>query len=83
MSRPLKKPSYNKQKITQELLDRIAEAFGVPYDDRDCVGEHKPSLREIAEEFGIAPIRMRNELYCIERDRIWYRIFKVSWFSWS
>lgn len=60
MSRPLKKPSYNKQKITRELLDKIAESFGAPYDDRDCVGEHKPSLREVAEAFGIAPIRMRK-----------------------
>lgn len=62
MSRPLKKPFYNKQKITRELLDRIAEAFGAPYDDRDCVGEHKPSLREVAEVFDIAPIRMRKLL---------------------
>ena len=62
MSRPLQKPSYNKYKITQELLEQIAEAFGTPYDDRDCAEKHKPSLREVAEAFGIAPIRMRKLL---------------------
>ena len=62
MPRPLKKPEYNKQKITQELLNQIADAFGEPYDDRNCMAEHKPSLREIAEQFDISPIRMRKLL---------------------
>ena len=31
MPRPLKKSHYSKQKITQELLDQIAEAFGEAY----------------------------------------------------
>ena len=62
MARPLKKPKYNKQKITQELLEQIVAAFGEAYDDRECTGEHKPSLRELAGEFHIAPIGMRKFL---------------------
>ena len=62
MPRPLKKPEYSKQKITQELLNQMADAFGEPYDDRNCMSEHKPSLREIAEQFDISPIRMRKLL---------------------
>lgn len=62
MARPLKKPKYNKQKITQELINQIVAAFGEAYDDRECTGEHKPSLRELAGEFDIAPIRMRKLL---------------------
>ncbi len=62
MARPLKKPEYSKQKITQELLVQITDAFGEAYDDRVSVEEHRPNLREIAEEFGMAPIRMRKML---------------------
>ena len=36
MARPLKKPEYNKQKITQELINQIVAAFGEAYDDREC-----------------------------------------------
>lgn len=62
MPRPLKKPNYSKQKITQELLDQITEAFGEVYDDREYIGEHSPSLWEVAKEFDIAPIKMRKLL---------------------
>lgn len=62
MSRPRKKPDYDASLSMQELLEKVAASFGLPYDDRDSAeGEHI-SIRNVAEQYGITILKARKML---------------------
>ena len=62
MGRPIKKPNYNRDEVTQQYLSKVTEAFGEPFDNRFFEGRHKPSLREVATQFHSTPISIRRAL---------------------
>lgn len=62
MSRKLKKPDYDSEKIMKEYMDALVDAFGTPYDDRDVFEQDHVSLNEVAAEFGITAMKARKLL---------------------
>lgn len=62
MSRKQKKPDYNSEKIMQEYMDALADAFGAPYDDREVSEHDHVSLNDVAAEFGITAMKARKLL---------------------
>ena len=62
MSRQLKKPDYDSEKIMKEYMDALADAFGAPYDDREKQEQDHISLNEVAAEFAITAMKARKLL---------------------
>ena len=62
MSRQQKKPDYDNEKIMREYMEALADAFGTPYDDRECQDKDHVSLNETAAEFGITAMKARKLL---------------------
>lgn len=62
MSRQQKKPDYDSEKIMGEYMEALADAFGTPYDDRDCRDKKHVSLNELAAEFDITAMKARKLL---------------------
>lgn len=62
MSRQQKKPDYDSEKIMREYMEALADAFGTPYDDRECQGKDHVSLNEVAAEFDITAMKARKLL---------------------
>lgn len=54
--RPPKKPEYNAEKIMQDLMDTLAEAYTVQVIQSDG------SIRKLAEEFAMSPLKVRKLL---------------------
>lgn len=59
MPRPKKKPDYNPDKVMQDFMFAVADAFG-SYDDR--MDDTAPGLNAVAAEFGITPLKARKLL---------------------
>ena len=62
MSRKQKKPDYDGEKIMKEYMAAVADAYGVPYDDREETEQNHVSLNEVAAEFGITAMKARKLL---------------------
>ncbi len=62
MSRQQKKPDYDSEKIMREYMEVLADAFGTPYDDRECQDKDHVSLNEVAAEFNITAMKARKLL---------------------
>lgn len=60
--RPKKKPGYDKTEVIDELLLRVVEAFGMPYDDREERSEDAPTIVSVAGALGVTPIKVRKML---------------------
>lgn len=60
MSRQQKKPDYDSEKIMREYMEALADAFGTPYDDRECQDKDHVSLNEVATEFNITAMKARK-----------------------
>ena len=56
MSRPKKKPNYNSEKIMEELLEEVAAIY-ISADGNPCY-----SIRKIADEFDMTPLKVRKLL---------------------
>ena len=59
MPRPKKKPDYNPDKVMQDFMFAVADAFG-SYDDR--MDDTAPGLNAVAAEFGITSLKARKLL---------------------
>jgi len=62
MSRQLKKPDFDSEKIMQDYMDALVEAYGTPYDDRLLMNVGHVSLNDVTEEFGITAMKARKLL---------------------
>lgn len=60
--RPKKKPDYNKAKVIDELLVKVVEAFGEPFDDREERTEDAPTIASVANALNVTPIKVRKML---------------------
>lgn len=60
MPRKKKKPEYNPELSMEKLLKTLTEAYG-SYDDR-IENRHKPSLNELAAEYGLHVLKARKLL---------------------
>lgn len=54
MARPKKKPDYNPKTIMQELMNEVSELYNE--------SEEKVSIRQIADEFDMTPLKIRKLL---------------------
>lgn len=54
MARPKKRPEYNPETIMQELMNEVSKLY--------IESEGKVSIRMIADEFGITPLKIRKIL---------------------
>lgn len=67
MSRTRKKPTYDAERIMQEFIETVADAFG-EYDDRyrtdsgDKMNNSRAGLNAVAAEFGITALKARKLL---------------------
>ena len=61
MPRKKKKPDYNAEKIMQEFIEAVADAFG-EYDDCNKADRSNQSLNSVAAEFGITALKARKLL---------------------
>ena len=61
MPRKKKKPDYNAEKIMQEFIVAVADAFG-EYDDCNKADRSNQSLNSVAAEFGITALKARKLL---------------------
>lgn len=61
MSENKKKPDYNAERIMQDFIEAVANAFGT-YDDRDGSDRVGQSLNTVAAEFGITALKARKLL---------------------
>lgn len=62
MSRPRKKPDFDSVLSMQKLIEKVADSFGTPYDDRDSAGDEHVSIRSVAEQYGITILKARKML---------------------
>ena len=54
MSRTKKKPNYNPENIMKELLNEVSVLY---VDSEECL-----SIRQLADEFGMTPLKIRKLL---------------------
>ena len=66
IGRPKKRPDYDKNRTTQDLLNKAVELLDEPYDDRDLRDPAAPSLRSVAEELHTTLIKARKLLITAE-----------------
>lgn len=59
---PKKKPDYDAERETKELIEAISEYFGAPFDDREIADNDHVSLRSTAEHFNITIMKARKLL---------------------
>lgn len=64
--RPRKNPSYDKNKVNNELLKRVVDLFGEPFDDRVERSDEAPTIREVAMALETSPLRIRKILITAE-----------------
>ena len=62
MSRPKKNPNYNQDRVMQDFMAAVADAFG-SYDDRE--DKTFPSLNAVAAEFGITALKAADHCRCV------------------
>lgn len=60
--RPKKKPGYDRAEVIDELLMKVAESFGTPFDDREERIEDAPTIVSVANALQITPIKVRKML---------------------
>ena len=56
MSRPKKKPNYDSEDTLRQLMDEVSELY------LSAEGDGSHSIREIADEFGMTPLKIRKIL---------------------
>jgi hypothetical protein len=61
MSTNKKNPNYDTERIMQEFMGAMVDAFG-EYDDRNGPDLIGPSLNMVSAEFGITPLKARKLL---------------------
>lgn len=60
--RPKKKPGYDRAEVIDELLVKVVESFGMPFDDREERPEDAPTIVSVANALQITPIKVRKIL---------------------
>ena len=60
--RPKKKPGYDRAEVIDELLMKVVESFGTPFDDREERPEDAPTIVSVANALQITPIKVRKML---------------------
>ena len=53
---PKKHPDYDSGKLSNEMMTKMAEAFGI-YDDRKGREQQRMTLNEVAVQFGITSLK--------------------------
>ena len=64
--RPRKNPSYDRNKVNNELLKRVVNLFEEPFDDRVERSDKAPTIREVAMALETSPLRIRKILITAE-----------------
>lgn len=57
-----KNPSYDKNEVIRNLLERVVDLFGEPFDDRVERAYEAPTIREVAMALNTSPLRIRKLL---------------------
>ena len=60
--RPKKKPGYDRAEVIDDLLVKVVEFFGTPFDDREERPEDAPTIVSVANALQITPIKVRKML---------------------
>ena len=60
--RPKKKPGYDRAEVIDELLMKVVESFGTPFDDREERAVDAPTIVSVANALQITPIKVRKML---------------------
>ena len=60
--RPKKKPEYNKEQNTEDLLNKAVELFKTPLDDREKRPPNAPSIQDVADAMNTSRMRVRKLL---------------------
>lgn len=64
--RPRKNPRYDKNEVISNLLEKVVDLFGEPFDDRVERTYEAPTIREVAMALHTSPLRIRKLLITAE-----------------
>ena len=60
--RPKKRPEYNREREINDLIQRVIDLYGTPYDDRDERPPDATSINSIAQQLNISRLKVRKLL---------------------
>ena len=64
--RPRKNPRYDKNEVISNLLEKVVDLFGEPFDDRVERTYEAPTIHEVAMALHTSPLRIRKLLITAE-----------------